>query len=114
MKRFTIPCEFGDTKAPFHVYIGKPSSGTHPLKYQAAWLLRERGGKIPEDVMDSFEKLHKISIENNVSFEDLCVYALGKGKAQQNSEEKPKEKQTSKTTEADSDIEPESKAKKKD
>lgn len=27
--------------------------------------------------MDSFEKLFKISQENNVSFEDLCVYALG-------------------------------------
>ena len=27
--------------------------------------------------MDSFERLHKIALENNVSFEDLCVYALG-------------------------------------
>ena len=33
--------------------------------------------------MDSFEKLFKISQENNVSFEDLCVYALGAAQQEQ-------------------------------
>jgi hypothetical protein len=75
MKRFTIPCDFGGQKAPFHVYIGKPVPG-HPLKYQAAWLRAERGGQIPDDVMESFQKLYDIAKENNVSFEELCVYAL--------------------------------------
>lgn len=77
MKRFTVPCDFGGTKHPFHVYIGEPHPKKHPLQNQAAWLSSERGGTIPQDVMDSFEKLFKISQENNVSFEDLCVYALG-------------------------------------
>lgn len=77
MKRFTIPCDFGGQKHPFHVYIGEPHPQKHPLQNQAAWLSSERGGTIPQDVMDSFEKLFKISQENNVSFEDLCVYALG-------------------------------------
>jgi hypothetical protein len=77
MKRFTIPCDFGGQKTPFHVYVGQPTPG-HPLKYQAAWLRVERGGKIPDDVMESFQKLYNIAKENNVSFEELCVYALSK------------------------------------
>lgn len=77
MKRFTVPCDFNGVKHPFHVYIGEPNPKKHPLQFQAWWLSSERGGTIPQDVMDSFEKLFKISQENGVSFEDLCVYALG-------------------------------------
>jgi hypothetical protein len=77
MKRFTVPCDFNGVKHPFHVYIGEPHPKKHPLQFQAWWLSTERGGTIPQDVMDSFEKLFKIAQENNVSFEDLCVYALG-------------------------------------
>lgn len=83
MKRFTIPCDFNGVKHPFHVYIGEPHPKKHPLQFQSSWLSSERGGTIPQDVMDSFEKLFKISQENNVSFEDLCVYALGQA-AQEN------------------------------
>lgn len=81
MKRFTVPCDFGGQKHPFHVYIGEPHPKKHPLQNQASWLSSERGGTIPQDVMDSFEKLFKIAQENNVSFEDLCVYALGNAAA---------------------------------
>ena len=77
MKRFTIPCQFGEIKSPFHVYVGQPALGCHPLKYQAAWLREERGGTVPKDVLDSFATLLAIAVENGVSFEDLCVYALG-------------------------------------
>ncbi|MEA5471937.1 DUF2610 domain-containing protein [Spirulina sp. 06S082] len=92
MKRFTIPCDFGGQKAPFHAYIGNPVPGSHPLKYQAAWLKEERGGTIPSDVMDSFQKLYKIAQENNVSFEDLCVYALSKENKQKNENDEKKAK----------------------
>ncbi len=85
MKRFTIPCDFSGTKYPFHVYVGEPHPKRHPLQHQAWWLSTIRGGAIPQDVMDSFERLHKISIENNVSFEDLCVYALGTAAAESGS-----------------------------
>lgn len=85
MKRFTVPCDFNGVKHPFHVYIGEPHPKKHPLQFQAWWLSTERGGTIPQDVMDSFEKLFKISQENNVSFEDLCVYALGTA-AEENTE----------------------------
>jgi hypothetical protein len=86
MKRFTVPCDFNGTKHPFHVYIGDPHPKKHPLQFQSWWLSSERGGNIPQDVMDSFEKLFKISQENNVSFEDLCVYALGAAQEEQQAE----------------------------
>ncbi len=77
MKRFTIPCDFNGTKAPFHIYVGKPLSGRHPLKFQAAWLREMRSGTMPPEVMESFQKLMDIAEENRVSFEEICVYALG-------------------------------------
>ena len=77
MKRFTVPCIFGKVKSPFHIYIGEPLKKHHPLKYQSAWLASERGGVIPNEVMESFEKLYNIAMENNVVFEELTVYALG-------------------------------------
>ena len=81
MKRFTIPCDFGGQKSPFHIYVGEPDPSKHPLQNQAHWLSSERGGNIPQEVMDSFQKLHDISKENGVSFEELCVYALGNAAA---------------------------------
>jgi hypothetical protein len=77
LKKFTIPCDFGGMKAPFNIYIGEPRPGHHPLEHQLDWLSRERGGTIPAEVVDSFKKLHDIAQENNVSFEELAVYALG-------------------------------------
>ena len=77
MKKFTVPCDFGGVKAPFNIYVGKPSPKLHPLQFQSLWLQEERGGQIPQEVMDSFQKLHDIALENGVSFEDLCVKALG-------------------------------------
>ncbi len=85
MKKFTVPCDFGGQKAPFTIYIGDPEPRHHPLSFQANWLSKERGGAIPGEVMDSVAKLKEIADQNNVSFEDLCVYALGA--AQQESDE---------------------------
>ena len=76
MKKFTIPCDFGGKKAPFDVFIGNPAKGNHPLFFQSAWLAENRGGAIPGEVMESFQKLLALSEKNGVSFEDLCVYAL--------------------------------------
>lgn len=77
MKKFTVPCDFGGQKAPFTIYIGDPEPKHHPLHFQSSWLSKERGGTIPAEVMDSIAKLKDIADQNNVSFEDLCVYALG-------------------------------------
>ena len=83
MKKFTINCDFGGQIAPFTIYLGQPEPGHHPLHFQAEWLSKERGGTIPAQVMDAISKLKDLSEKNNVSFEELCVYALGA--AQQNS-----------------------------
>lgn len=76
MKKFTVPCQFGNQTAPFTLYIGEPKSDVHPIQNQANWLSKERGGQIPQKVMDSLAKLRDLALKNNVSFEDLCVYAL--------------------------------------
>ena len=83
MKKFTVPCNFGGVKSPFTIYIGSPEDKHHPLHFQADWLSKERGGNIPSEVMDSIAKLKELADKNNVSFEELCVYALGAA-AQQN------------------------------
>lgn len=78
MRRFTVICTFaGGQKWPFHIYVGEPEPSRHPLQNQAHWLSTEKGGTIPQEVMENFEKLHTIAKENGVSFEELCVYALG-------------------------------------
>ncbi len=76
MKKFTIPCNFNGVKAPFTVYIGNPEKSHHPLQFQAEWLIKQRGGSIPQEVMESLEKLKMIADKNGVPFEELCEYAL--------------------------------------
>ena len=89
MKKFSIQCDFNGVKAPFTIYIGDPELKHHPLHFQADWLSKERGGSIPGEVMDSVSKLKDLADKNNVSFEELCVYALGA--AQQESEDSEEE-----------------------
>lgn len=76
MKKFSINCQFGGQTAPFTVYIGAPKDKNHPLQFQADWLAKERGGNIPQEVMNSLSKLMELAAKNNVPFEDLCAYAL--------------------------------------
>lgn len=83
MKKFSITCSFGGTSAPFSVYLGAPEKGHHPLQFQADWLSKERGGTIPQSVMDSLAKLQEISERNNVPFEELCEYAMQAASIQQ-------------------------------
>ncbi len=77
MKRFTVQCDINGLKWPFHVYVTNVPRPTHPLVDQARVLSEENSAEIPKEVMDSFERLAKIAADNNVSFVDLCVYAIG-------------------------------------
>lgn len=77
MKKFSINCDFGGQMSPFTIYIGQPEQGHHPLHFQADWLSKQRGGTVPAEVMDAIAKLKDLSEKNNVSLEELCVYALG-------------------------------------
>jgi len=77
MQTFSIPCHFSGTTRPWPIYVGEPAADAHPLEAQAAWLRRgDTRGEIPQEVADSFAKLYEIALENNVSFEELCVYAM--------------------------------------
>ncbi len=84
MKKFTVPCIFGDQKSPFTIYIGEPKYDSHPIQNQADWLSKNRGGQVPPEIMESLSKLHALSKKNKVSFEELCVYALTAAQKQDN------------------------------
>lgn len=90
MKKWAIPCQFGALTAPFNIYVGEPVSDAHPLEQQAAWLMRERGGVVPVAAYDSFDQLHAIALENGVSFEALCDYALGEASSPQAAGDAPR------------------------
>lgn len=66
-----------------------PEKAHHPLHFQADWLSKERGGNIPQEVMDSLQKLLEISIKNNVPFEDLCAYAIESAQVTEAPADKP-------------------------
>ncbi|HEV3263389.1 MAG TPA: DUF2610 domain-containing protein [Gemmataceae bacterium] len=83
MQHFTIPCDFSGIKYPFYVYVTNVPWPKHPLEDQARWLKEEKRGTIPEETMKEFGRLHKIAHENDVSFVDLCVYALGRARAEE-------------------------------
>jgi len=83
MKKFTINCDFGGQMSPFTIYIGKPEKNHHPLHFQADWLAKARGGMIPGEVMEAVTQLQELAEKNGVALEELCVYALGSEKQQE-------------------------------
>ncbi len=79
MLRFTIPLRESPgspTTFPFHVYL-PPPIGFDGIDNQVLWLRRSRGLEVASDIVESFQKIHRIARENNVSFPDLAEYALG-------------------------------------
>jgi len=76
VQKFTTNCDFGGKKLPVTLYIGNPSPGSHPLAFQNKWLSKEKGGNVPNDIMESFTKLKAISDNGRVSFEELCKYVI--------------------------------------
>lgn len=76
VKKFITKCDFGATKQPVTLFIGDSFTGVHPLAFQSKWLAEQKGGSIPNDIMDSFSELKDISDESKVSFEELCSYVV--------------------------------------
>lgn len=76
VKKFTANCTFGGQVSPVTLYVGNPTKGNHPLAFQSKWLSSERGGTIPNNIMESFSKLSEIAEKNKVPFEDLCSYVI--------------------------------------
>lgn len=83
VKKFTIDCNFSGQKLPVTFYIGEAAIGSHPLGFQSKWLAAEKGGEVPKDLMESFQKLKDISDRNKISFEELCQYVLDEIKISQ-------------------------------
>ncbi len=82
MKRFTVQCKMGDNgiSFPVDVYVFEVFPWRHPLETQFCYFREERGFDLPKDTMDSFGRLYRIAKENNVSYTDLCEYAMGNKK----------------------------------
>lgn len=76
VKQFTVPCKFGQETAPVTLYIGHPDNAHHPIHFQSEWLSSTKGGVIPQDLMNTLQKLHDLAKENGADFEQLCYYAL--------------------------------------
>jgi hypothetical protein len=101
MKKFTVNCDFGGQMAPFTIYVGQPEPRHHPLHFQDDWLSKQRGGKIPAEVMDAITKLQELANKNNVLLEELCVYALGSAQEEDDRAEKNEESEKSSDEEQD-------------
>ena len=74
--KFNVPCYFAGKKSQVAIYIGEPEQTHHPIFFQAKFIQDERGGVIPQEIMDSLSKLKQLAVENGVPFEELCRYAL--------------------------------------
>jgi TPR repeat protein len=83
LTRFMVPANFAGTKYPFAVYIPSGKHGYAELQDQFIWLKEYRGGVVEKEVEESFRKVNKIAIDNNVDFRELCVYALGASKKEE-------------------------------
>ncbi|MDX1923649.1 MAG: DUF2610 domain-containing protein [Rickettsiaceae bacterium] len=90
MKKFIVTCDFGGQKAPFAFYIGNPEASRHPILNQADWLSKNRGGSVPPAFMETISKLKTLAEKNNVSLEELCVYALGSAQQAANEDARAK------------------------
>ena len=76
VKKFSYFCDFGGTKHPVTFYIGDASKESHPIGFQSAWLGKNKGGVVPQNLMDSLSNLKDIADTQKVPFEDLCEYVI--------------------------------------
>jgi len=93
VKKFTVPCDFSGRKYPVTFYIGEAAIGHHPIGFQSKWLADERGGVVPQTLMDSLKKLKEIADNNKVSFEELCAYVIDEVKIANSQKSIEEEKQ---------------------
>src|SRR5688572_6191211 len=76
MKTIAVPCDVDGKKVPIQFHVGDPNPQAHPIGHQAAWLGRERGVYVPQEVMDSMDAIHVKAKEMNIPFEELVAFAL--------------------------------------
>ena len=61
VKKFTINCDFGGQMIPVSFSVGNPSVDANPIEFQSRWLSKEKGGVVPQNIVDAFMKLKEIS-----------------------------------------------------
>ena len=61
VKKITVNCDFNGKSQPIHFYIGDSATAKNPIGAQAQWLNSERGGSVPANLMESMEKIKRIS-----------------------------------------------------
>lgn len=101
--KFNVPCAFGGQASEVAIFIGSPESKHNPIHFQTKFIQDVRGGVIPQSVLESLEKLQKLSIENGVPFEELCRYALTSISETSGQKQIDNDSQSSETDEGDSD-----------
>lgn len=74
MKKVMLDCMFwGETVAPFAFYFGEPICDFHPMLFQALWLLEERGGRVPQEVIDRVSELLAQALRNRLPFGEFLA-----------------------------------------
>jgi hypothetical protein len=76
VKKITVDCDFNGIiqKVPF--YVGSSSSKSHPLGFQAKWLLANSGGKVSDEFMNSIAEIKEVADKHKVAFEDLLCHLM--------------------------------------
>jgi len=70
--QFTILADFAGIRYAIIVYVTNVTWPKHPLEEQARWLKEVRGGTIPQDVMDRFDRMNKVAHDTNKTLIDVC------------------------------------------
>ncbi len=77
IRKFVIDCVFSDgNKHPVNLYVGEPAIDSPALYFQSKWLSEKKGGMIPKEVIESFDKIKKISVENKIPFLELVDFVI--------------------------------------
>jgi hypothetical protein len=76
VKKFSYLCDFSGKKHPVTFYIGDSAKGTNPIGFQSVWLGKNKGGMVPQNLMESLSDLKEIAETQKVSFESLCDYVI--------------------------------------
>ena len=74
--KLNVPCGFNGQVSEVAIFVGDPENKHHPIHFQAKFIQEVKGGMVPPAIMESLEKLQKLSVENGVPFQELCQYAL--------------------------------------
>ena len=76
VKKITVNCDFSGAAHSVNFYIGDAAVAKNPISFQSQWLSQERGGSVPEKLMESLDKIKRISDEHNIPFEDLYDHVV--------------------------------------